>query len=217
MREAENRTVEGLALAGHAASRKSRIAPLDVPFFSEIRGGAPAPVGRRSTGRHPRSDCEGAGCAVIARRVIAEPRPADGVDARQGTSGSPCRLGLGLCAGMAVRGRRQLGHAALGAPPVPGGRTAGAAAAGLGLLGPGLRLVPGAPRSAQGTQAVVRLRRLPSRAGGRPGMADAAHHRRGGHDRSARARDPATRARGNRCATRSRRCRVTTRPALSRW
>ena len=138
-----------------------------------------------------RAQLDGAGCA---RQCAASgsgtpprrrrPRPA-------GHAGSPRRVGIGLCAGMAVRGRRQLGHAALGAPPVPGGRTAGAAAARLGLLGPRLRLVPGPPRSAQGTQAMVRLRRLQARARGRRRMADAAHHRPGGHDGSARPRDPA--------------------------
>ena len=70
----------------------------------------------------------GNACRTHAREVMA----------RRGAA----RLGAGLCAGVAVGGREQLGDAAVGALPVPGGGAAGAPAARYSLHGFGVRLVP---------------------------------------------------------------------------
>ena len=92
---------------------------------------------------------------------------------------------------MAVGGRGQLGHAALGAPPVPGGGTARAPVAGHALCRRCVRLVPGAPRRPQGAEALVRLRGFSPGTARRRRTSDATDHRRGGDVRAARARDPA--------------------------
>ena len=105
------------------------------------------------------------------------------------------RLGAGLCPGLAVGGRRQFRHAALGAPPVPGGRAVGAPAPGHALRRSGLRLVPGAARRRQGTEALVRLPRFPPRTGARRRPPDAAGDRRGGDAGRARSRHSADRNR----------------------
>ena len=95
-------------------------------------------------------------------------------------------MGARLCAGMAVRGRGQLGHATLGPTPVPRSRGVGAPASGHALHGCRLLLVPGTARRPQGTQALVRLRRFSPGARGRYGPPHAAGNRRSGHGRGKR-------------------------------
>ena len=92
---------------------------------------------------------------------------------------------------MAVGGGGQLGDAALGGPPVPGGWTAGAPAAGHALRRRRLRLVPGTPRRPQGAHPLVRFQGFSPRTGGRQRTSDAAIHRRGRHGGTARARNSA--------------------------
>ena len=148
-------------------------------FFSALRG-APRPVKAEAhvaIGRRLAGDA----CATHARVAVAE------ADQR--------RLGAGLCAGLALGRGRRLGHAALGAPPVPGSGASGAPPPGHGLRRSRLRLVPGAPRCPQGDEALVRLRRFPAGTGGGRRAPHAAGHRRRGDGGHACARHPAHRHR----------------------
>ena len=101
------------------------------------------------------------------------------------------RLGARVCAGVAVGLRGQLGDAALGATPVPGGGAAGARAARYRLHCSRLWLVPGTARRAQGAHPLVRLRGLPSGAVGQGrATAHAALHRGGRDGRQTCSGDP---------------------------
>ena len=65
----------------------------------------------------------------------------------------PTRLATGLRPGMAIGVRQQLRHAALGPPPIPGGRPTRASLTGHRLPRSRLHLVPRATRRPQGTHA----------------------------------------------------------------
>ena len=95
-------------------------------LFAEMRGA------RRPTDAEARAAMghllDGSACAIRGR------------EARGGRS--ECPLAIRLRAGVAVGGRRQLGGAALGAPPVPGYGAPRALAEGHGLQRGCLRLVP---------------------------------------------------------------------------
>ena len=78
-------------------------------------------------------------------RTAAEERRLRDLDTRCHCGRGPPRLAAGLCPGMAFRGWRQLGDAALGPPPVSASGATGAPPQGHRVRRSGLRLVPGAP------------------------------------------------------------------------
>ena len=86
----------------------------------------------------------GNACRTHAREVMA----------RRGTA----RMGAGLCAGVVVGGREQLGDATLGSPSIPRGGAAGAPIAGCRMRRCRLAIGAGTPpRRSQGAQALVPL------------------------------------------------------------
>ena len=103
--------------------------------------------------------------ALRRRGRRGHPAPPDRSGLRRPSRGyprqrAPAGLAPGLCPGLALRGRQQLDHAALGAVRIPPGRRNTEAAAGHALSARGLPMVPGAPRSAEGTDPLVWISRL---------------------------------------------------------